>query len=203
LKILLICFIGITFIVFLLSTSIVDTPWFSDYLKSYDNEMEIFIYLIDIQRVTSLLLTSFLIGQASYFIKLNGDSKRKIIELSFGLFFGSIIINQLLISYVRLADITKFLKTQKKPYELKAENTLFTAVDIYYKYGILIEYYDCNKTKHKYIPTEQDKKFKKEMDSIENSYIKQQNRIPFYLVISFLVMIYSYYLGNRLARKKT
>lgn len=201
-KILLICFVGITFIIFLLTTSVVDTPWFSDYLKTYDNEMEMYICLIDIQRMTFLMLTSFLIAQASYFIKLNGESKRKTIELLFGLFFGSTIISELLISYYETVSWRSFFITQQKPYELKAENTIFTASDMYHKYGLLIEYYDFNKTKQQFKPTETDKENKKNIDFLNDSIFKKQDKIPLYLVLSFLVMVYAYYLGNLLAKRK-
>lgn len=194
-KFLLITFISITFIIFFSSTIILDTPWFNDYLEAFKNELEINIYLQNSQFITSLILASFLISQAIYFIKINGESKRKKLELYFGIFVGIGIVWNLLTSYETLI---RFEKLFDKPYEIKAENNVFTASNIYNIHGISIEYYDYNKTKQLYKPTSTDIKLRK----TKNLLIKKQQQIPLKISISFLILIFACYLGNMLANRK-
>jgi len=196
LKILLIIFISITFIIFISSSVVLDTPWFSDYLSTYDNEQEIRDYLHISQFRTSLILASFLIGQATYFIKINGESKRKILELSFGLFIGITLIENLLTSYDRLVEFESILA--HTPSKVKAENTLINAYDMYHMKGISIEYYDCNKTKLQYKPSLIDIQLRKQ----KNLWTEKLHKIPFIIVISFLVMIFSYFIGDFLADRR-
>jgi len=196
LKILLLSFIGIVFIIFFSTTIILDTPWFSDYLRGYNNELEIRNYLQTTQFITTLILASFLISQATYFITLNGESKRKLFELSFGLFVGVILIENLLTYYDRMVEFEKLMV--HKPNKVKAENTILNAYDMYYMHGISIEYYDCNHTKHQYKP------LSIEIELREQKIMRTEklHKIPHYIVISFFIIIFSYSLGNILGDRK-
>ncbi len=173
-----------------------DTPWFSDYLKTYENELEIYTYLHDSQFVTTLILGSFLMSQAVYYIKTHGENRRKTFQLYFGLIVGIGIIGNLLISYKFMIEMENIFN--KPSYEIKAENNIINASEMYMLHGISIEYYDFNKTKQLYKPTSTNIELKEYQDLL----LKKQHQIPLKITISFLIMIYAYYLGNLLANRK-
>lgn len=165
-------------------------------MRNYDNELEIRSYLQSAKFITTLILASFLISQANYLITLNGESKRKIFELSFGLFIGVLLIENLLTYYDRMVEFEKLI--MHKPNKIKAENTILNAYDMYYMHGISIEYYDCNHTKHQYKPSSSEIKLREQkIMTTENLH-----KIPHYIVISFFIMLFSYYLGNFLGDRK-
>jgi len=196
LRYLLVTVISITFIIFFSTSIVLDTPWFNNYLKAYENELEIYSYVKNSRFITLLILSSFLISQAIYYIKVNGENKRKIFQLYFGIFVGIGIVGKLLISYELMLYNNNLFN--KPSFDIKAENNSFNASDMYNLYGISIEYYDVNKTKQIYKPAPEQIEIKKYQDFL----IEKQHQIPLKITISFLTMIYAYYLGNMLANRK-
>lgn len=187
-KFILIFIVGIIFLIFLLSSVAFDTSWFPASFSIYIDKISNYIPLVDIRQISLLLLSSFLIAYGIY-------NKRVIIAFYVGSFFGMTIIINLLTSYILISNLNQ---SDIFSMPIHAKNTLGTASSIYSRYGTLIEYYDYHGNIQKFKPLARD--IKQREFHIKLNY--RQNSIPFYIVLSFLIMILAYYLGNKIRDKK-
>ena len=140
---------------------------------------------------TTFILIGFIIGNANYGLYLNGTNKIKKVQLRIGVYLATAMIIKVLISYTvslyKLDSFNNFTSLN----EVKAENNIISAMDIYSMTGKRIEYYDLNKTKRLYEPLQESIEFYELRESVINDI----NRTPFYVTAIFLILILSYYLS--------
>ena len=182
----------------MLSTVAINTTVLDGFIQIYGDDFSTKIYLKHIHLLTMLILTCFLIVDSKYAIVFGGKSERKEMQLSFAMSMGIIIIVEILMIYYKSVYYEKMLYEIESMRKIKAENNLITASDLYYRYGIIIEYFDVYKNKLQFEPSKSD------IEIIENKamLVKQQYLVPFYLVITFLMLIFSYSGAAVLANKK-
>ncbi|QKJ24378.1 hypothetical protein [Poseidonibacter lekithochrous] len=189
-------------VLFLSSSILIDTPWFSDNLLNFgsENNFPIFIVLQNIQFFTFLFLTTFVISYIHYSRKVYGNSIKKNVMFYMGTFFGIIIVLNLLQTYYSIVSSEETLKEMKYSSNsyLKGKLTISDAMEIYAKNNILIDYYDYNNTIQKFKPTKQDMEYQKNVQWLQF----KKNIIPLKIVFSFFVFITIFSLGNYLANKK-
>jgi len=195
LKKLLISLIIIVLILLLSSSVLLYTDWFTSQSNAYEDKLPILLYLQEIQFISSLLLTSFIIAYANYSIKAFGINFKRRIIFYFGLFFAIVIITKLLSSYYIMTYLNKF---NNIPIEIKAKNTILNASNLYYQYGLEIEYYHYDNTIKKFQPSEKDKQIRRLQEMADDKLY----RIPIVIVISFLIMLIAYAMSEKLAMRK-
>ena len=190
LKNLLTIFIGITFILFILSAIFLYTAWLDNYFLIYKEQLEFRSLVGHIKFYTSLILIFFLIAQANYMIKLKCNVKRKKLQLDFGIMFGALLILKIVGFYYG---------------GTKAKKHIINVTMAYINHGVISEYYDENDTKQQYKPSIKDIQLRKELDIIEKDkkvFIKLFHEAPLNIVIAFLTLIGAFYFSSRLARWK-
>ena len=197
-KTLLVILIFICFTMFLVSSVLLDTPWFSDYLNTFEYEHEIRYYLIDAQLFTSITLASFLISHAYYSIKIHGKNLYKEIQSTLGVIIAIRVIFDFLDSYQTAVMIEKMLMMMNTSQTVKAKNSITDAYNMYYNQGIAIEYFECNTTKKIYKPSSKHIRLREEKIFTSN----RKDRIPLYIVISFIILITSFYYTYSLTNRE-
>ena len=183
--------ISIVFAIFVVSFIALNTTW----LDIYIDKTSTFIYFKYSYLASMLILSSFLIAHARYHIKLSGQSNKRFFQLTVGILFGITVIGKLLMTYYYLAYTQQLLSEMSFSKEIKAENTIFDADRMYEIHGVLIEYYDFNRTKKIYEPSP----IVKEIKKLRDTSIDEMHLIPVSLVLVFLVLIFSSWLGNQIA----
>ena len=192
-RILLVLLISIVFVTFAVSFIALNTTWIEIGYK----DISTFFMVKNINLASILILSSFLIAHAQYRLRLDGQSKKRMIQLLLGIFFGVMIIGKLLLSYYRLVYVQNWISNFAFSQEIKAKNTIADASRMYELHGVLIEYYDINKTKKMYEPTPTDIKIKERREMTD----EEIHSIPVYLVMAFTIMIFAYWFGNLLANR--
>jgi len=195
---LLMIFVGIVFVIFLLSTITIYTTWFDS------NTVDIFLkntglcgHASDVWLFSSLILIVFLIAQARYSITRNGQTEIKKMQLFFGFLFASSLIVKVLFFYYaniyaeKLSHELSFHKT------ISAKNDVIDAHRVYLLHGEKSKYFDVQGNVHLYEPPE---------DVVDTRKMIEQGKakrhfVPIYLVIIFMSLIFSYQLGTWLAKK--
>jgi len=185
--------LGIVFTIFVVSFIALNTSW----LAIDTDNISTVIMLKNIHLASMLLLSAFLIANAHYHIKLDGQSEKRVFQLTIGVLFGLTVFGKLLMSYYKIVYTQEWLSEMSFSKEIKAENTIFEADRIYQEHGVLIEYYDFNKTKKIFEPTPIDKEIKVQNDAIN----AEMHSIPLYLVLAFLVLTIAFWIGNKTADK--
>jgi len=191
-------FIGILLIVFLISSLLIYTIYFDKEVVTYIDDLGYSDLIKSAMIYSGILLTTFIIAYANYSIKLNGKNNKNEMLLGIGLFFIISIIGDILISYYMSIKMLELSDRIFYPREVKANNNISVASNIYYLYGVEIEYYDFTKTKKKYKPSEGDLSLRK----LRNSSVDEIHRTPIYITIAFILLICSFYFSNLLASKR-
>jgi len=198
LKVLFSIIIIITTLVFLISNLLVYSEYLDENVFSFLNYFIYEGFTNKYIRLTStFLLISFIIANGNYAFKINPSNKRKETQLIIGLIFGfMMILNVLSTYYISLYkyDLVKGLNLMGN---IKAENTQLTASKIYSLTGETIEYFDFNKTKKIYEPTDVDIEIRDNMLLFKDDI----HQTPINLTLAFLWMTFSFYLSNLLAAR--
>lgn len=199
LYIFLLIFIGIVFVLFLLSTIIVYTTWLD--LQS----VELFLvhirlngHISDIWLLTTLILIAFLIAQARYSIKLNGESKTKKLQLQIGFIFAFYLVSKVLIFYYESVYSEKLLHQLNFNKTLGAKRTVIDAQTIFFLHGVTSKYFEINGSIKLYKPKPDVIKVRQSLELME----EKKHLVPIYLVIIFIALISSNILGIKLAEIK-
>ena len=191
-------FVGIVFVIFLLSTITMYTTWFdSNPVDIVLKNTELCGHVSDIWLFSSLILIVFLIAQARYSIIRNGQTEIKKLQLFFGFLFASSLIIKVLFFYYaniyaeKLSHELSFYKT------ISAKNDLIDAQRVYLLHAEKSKYFDVQGNVHLYEPPE---------NVVNTRKMKERGKakrhfVPIFLVIIFMSLILSYQFGTWLANK--
>jgi len=189
--------VGSIFVIFLLSTSMNYTTYFDKSVGNILLSLNLDGYINSIRIYSSLLLVFFLIFHANYMIIVYGESKKRTFQKEAGVAFGVLILINILVSYYTNVKTQKLLKDLNYTQQIKAENKLPDAYRMFYAQGVKIEYFDFNKTKVIYEPTQEDKEIRKKIVWHKD----EMQRYPIYLTVAFSLMILAFYLSDFFGRK--
>ena len=197
-KVLFSVFIILTTSVFLISTLIAYIDYLDENTFSFLKYFDYGPFTNKYIRLTSIfLLISFIIANANYALKVNPSDQRKKIQLIVGFAFGFFMILKVLSSYYISLYKHDVIKGFSLIQNIKAENTLLSASKIYSLHGESIEYFDLNRTKKIFVPSDIDIEIRNNMLLFEDDI----HQTPTNLTLAFLLMIFSFYLSSLLAER--
>lgn len=147
---------------------------------------------------TTFILIGFIIGNANYGLILNKANKIKKGQLKIGIYLAIMMIAKIIISYTFSLHNLEFWDNLTLPNEIKTENSFQSATHMYMMHGKIIQYYDLNKTKRIYEPSQESVKIYKLRENLVN----ELGRTPFYITAIFTILILSYYLSTLFAKRK-
>jgi len=190
--------IMMTAFVFLISNLLVYSDYLNENIFSFLKYFDYSGYTNKYIRLTStFLLISFIIANGNYALKMDPTNKRKKTQLIIGFIFGFLMILNVLSSYYISLYKYELVKGLNLIGNIKAENTQLTASKIYSLHGEKIEYFDFNKTRKIYVPSDVDIELRNNMLLFQDDI----HQTPINLTLAFLLMIFSFYLSSLLAAR--
>ncbi len=197
---------AIVFLIFITSLLLINTEWLDSYVTEYKKAYNYDFYLGYIKLYSSLVLLFFVIAQAKYSLLLKPTNKLKEYQLQFGVSLLALIIFKLLtFSFISEKMLGIFKSEPSYRGTLTAQKTSADAWNAYIDYCVKIDYYDCNKTLQKFIPSQTTIKLKKSMqesDEIVKLYKRSVSYIPYNITLAFLTLIFSFLTGSYFAKRK-
>jgi len=146
---------------------------------------------------TTFLLIGFLIANGSYEFYLDKSKTRKKLQVQLGVFLASLMIMKILTLYSLSLQKLELWNDFTLSDEVRAENNILNAKSRYSMHGQIIEYYDLNKTKRKFEPSQEYIETYRQ----KQVYIHDLNRTPFYITTIFVFLILSFYLSIVIAER--
>ena len=198
--------IAIVFLIFITSLLLINTEWLDSYVTEYKQAYTYDFYLGYIKLYSSLVLLFFVIAQAKYSLLLKPTNRLKEYQLQFGVALLALVIFKLLaFSFISEKMLGAFKHDPSYTGTLSAQKTIGDAWSVYVDYGVKIEYYDCNKTVQKFIPSpkiDDIRETMKETDQLQKFYEQTVSYIPYNITLAFLTLIFSFLTGSYFAKRK-